>query len=66
MVRTLNAGDILFSVFSSLHFTMSAGWDRAYSTLEAIPQQPIHQAYRQEKPLSTDFGKQVAPDEGKH
>lgn len=41
---------------------MAAGRDQAYSTLEAILH---HQTCRQEKPIPTDLGKQVALDDGK-
>lgn len=44
---------------------MGAGWDRAYSTLEAVPQRPVDQTYRQENPLPIDSGKQIASDDGK-
>ena len=44
---------------------MGANGDGVYSTLEAIPQQNVHQTYRQEKPLPIDLGKQFAPDDGK-
>ena len=44
---------------------MGVSRDQPYSTLEAVPQHPVYQAYRQEKPLPTDLGKQVAPDDGK-
>lgn len=38
---------------------MAGNKDQAYSTLEAL------QLHRKEKPLPTDFGKQVAPEDGK-
>ncbi len=44
---------------------MAAGGDQAYSTLEAVPHQPVYQTYRQEKRLPTDLGKQVASDDRK-
>ena len=55
----------LFRLSRILYFTMSASGDRAYSTLEAIPQQHVDQTYRHQKPLPTDPGKQVAPESGK-
>ena len=54
-----------FGLSKNLHFTMGAGRDRTYSTLEAVPRQIVYQTYQQEKPLPTDLGKQVAPHEGK-
>ena len=44
---------------------MSAGRDRAYSSLELVPRQCVYQTDRHGKPLPTDLGKQVVPYEGK-
>ena len=44
---------------------MSAGQDRAYSALEVVPHQRVHQINQRDEPLPTDLGKQVVPHEGK-
>ena len=44
---------------------MGAGQDRAYSALEVVPHQRMHQMNLRDQPLPTDLGKQVVPHEGK-
>ena len=71
MMRKLRTRSILFLFFlisrtlTVLHFTMGTGQDRAYSALEVVPHQCVHQINQRDKPLPTDLGKQVIPHEGK-